>query len=116
MNNQAYPVLWRKNLEIAYFEQEPGKKQGNWELDLNQNRLYWSKDQYQLYGYEPGELTLNDEFFILKTTHISDLKRISGIVAEAISNKLQYNFKRRILKKNGRIGFAETHALIIRSI
>jgi hypothetical protein len=107
---------WRKNLELAYFERQPDLQQGTWEYDLHSHQLYWSKDQYSIYGYEPGELSLNDEFFILKTTHVSDVRRISGIVDDAIKKHCQYNFKRRIIKNGGKLGFVETKAIIIRSV
>ncbi len=88
---------------------------GNWELDLKVNHLYWSPDQYKLYGYEPKELVLNDEYFIINTTHPSDIERITSIINEALRKHKDYNFKRRIIKKDGTLGFVETRARIIRS-
>lgn len=91
------------------------KKQGNWELDLKINQLYWSPGQYRVYGYEPNELVLNDEYFIINTTHPSDIERITSIINEALRKQEGYEFKRRIIKKNGALGFVETRATIIRS-
>lgn len=88
---------------------------GIWELDLIEKKLHWSDFQYTLYGYQPGEIALNDDFFLIKTTHLSEVKRISEIIKEALNNTNSYNFKRRILKKDGSIGFVETKAKILRS-
>ena len=90
-------------------------KPGDWELDLSTNELFWSDEQYRIYGYEPGEIAINDDFFILKTTHPSDIHRIKSIVDDAIKKSLQYTFKRRILKKDGSIGYARTRAEIVRT-
>lgn len=90
-------------------------QQGNWELDMRSNTLTWDEGLYKLYGYEPGEIYLNDEFFILKTTHQSDISRITGIVKYALKNQEQYNFRKRIIKRSGKLGFAETHARIFRN-
>lgn len=88
---------------------------GIWELDLNSNKLSWSENQYKIYGYKANEILLNDEFFLLKTTHASDVERIKKIINRALKEHDSYNFKRRIIKKNGKIGVAETRAKIIRS-
>ncbi|PBQ30313.1 hypothetical protein CNR22_00570 [Sphingobacteriaceae bacterium] len=91
------------------------QKKGNWELDLKQNNLSWSPEQFSLYGYEPNELILNDEYFIINTTHPSDIERITATINEALRKSDGYAFKRRIIKKNGSLGFVETQAKIIRS-
>lgn len=88
---------------------------GHWELDLKTNHLLWSDYQYKIYGYLPYEINLNTEFFILKTTHYSEINRITEIINNALEKHEGYNFKRRIVRKNGSIGFVETHAKIIRS-
>src|SRR3954469_8281405 len=77
---------------------------GKWELDLTDKQLRWSEDQYKIYGYLPGEINLDQEFFLLRTTHISDISRVTGIIDEAIKSQYEYNFRRRILKKGGRVG------------
>ncbi len=88
---------------------------GLWEYDFKLNKLLWSDDQFRLYGYNPGEIELNEEYFLKKTTHESDFVYISNIISNALINEEGYCFKRRIIKKDGRIGFVKTHAEIIRS-
>lgn len=98
--------------EPALFTSE--QKQGHWELDLK-NNLSWSPEQFRIYGYEPDELILNEKYFIINTTHPSDIERITATINEALRKHEQYHFKRRIIKKNGSLGFVKTHAKIIRS-
>ncbi len=105
--NRLKNAFYNKPLKIV--------NQGHWELDLKSNHLAWSSCQYSIYGYEPNEINLNDEFFILKTTHCSEINRVTKIINDALKGHEGYNFKRRIIRKNGSIGFAETHAKIFRS-
>lgn len=109
-------VGWKKQFEVSYFEVSKAVVQGNWELDLTTKQLYWSPDQFRLYGYEPNEITLDVEFFLLKTTHNSEVKRINKIIEDAVKSQNGYHFKSRIVKKDGRLGFAETNAIIIRGV
>lgn len=89
-------------------------KEGNWELNVKSKELSWSSNQYKIYGFEPGELDISSEYFLLKTTHASDVKRIAKIIDDSLKNHNEYNFRRRIVKKDGSIGYAETHAKIVR--
>jgi RNA polymerase sigma factor (sigma-70 family) len=89
---------------------------GNWNLDIESGKLSWSDQQYKIYGYEPFEVSITEDFFIVRTTHPSDLKRIKKIIDTAVKgNSSLYNFKRRILKKDGTIGLASTVAQIVRT-
>ncbi len=118
----CYNMRTQKNLlespaefENSYPAMLLKEQKGNWELDLNSRKLFWSPCQYKIYGYEPNEFNVNEDFFILKTTHVSELDRITKIIDEALKNDNEYSFKRHIIKKNGSLGFVETHAKILRS-
>lgn len=89
-------------------------KEGNWELNVKTKELSWSPNQYKIYGFEPGEVDINSDYFLLKTTHASDVKRIAKIIDDSLKNHHEYNFKRRIVKKDGSIGYAQTQAKILR--
>lgn len=90
-------------------------QRGSWELNLITNQLIWDARQFKIYGYEPDEVSINEEFFLLNTTHASDISRVTGIVKDALRNHEGYCFRRRIIKRNGTLGFAETHARIFRT-
>lgn len=90
-------------------------QQGSWEMDLHAHQLSWSAGQFRLYGYNPDELKLNDNYFIVNTTHPSDIFRVTRIIDLALKSHEGYHFKRRIIKKSGQFGFVQTQAKIIRS-
>lgn len=91
------------------------KNTGNWEMDLRNNHLYWSPEQYRIYGYQPNEVSLDNNYFLLHTTHPSDLQRINAILERSIKSETGYRFERRIVRKDGSFGFVRTEARIIRS-
>ena len=88
---------------------------GEWELDMKKEFLYWSPNQYKVYGYEPNEIEINQDFFMIKTTHLSEIERVNEIINDALKNHNGYSFQRQIIKKGGKLGFAETRAVIVRS-
>ena len=104
-------IATSRNLFDTAFYNMPLEVQnkGHWELDLQSNHLLWSDYQYKIYGYKPHEININDGFFILKTTHCSEVNRITKIINDALKEHEGYNFKRRIIRKNGSIGFVETN-------
>ncbi|MBA3665777.1 MAG: sigma-70 family RNA polymerase sigma factor [Bacteroidetes bacterium] len=87
---------------------------GNWHYDLITKRLTWSGRQFEIYGFNPGSVAINSDFFIFKTTHYTEIDRVNGIISRAMQSENSYNFRRRIIRNNGRIGFAETQAVILR--
>lgn len=107
-------MLSHKLPTVKEASNESYQKEGNWELNVKSKELIWSANQYKIYGFEPGELDINSEYFLLKTTHASDVKRIAKIIDDSLKNHNEYKFRRRIVKKDGSIGYAETHAKIVR--
>ncbi len=102
------------NLNSSFSSLKMEEEKGTWELDINTRQLVWSPNQYKIYGYEPNEFNITEEFFILKTTHAADVDRIFKIVRDALKKANAYNFKRRIIRKDGSLGFVETQARILR--
>ncbi|MES2593640.1 MAG: sigma-70 family RNA polymerase sigma factor [Bacteroidota bacterium] len=88
---------------------------GNWQFDLINQKLFWSGRQFEIYGYKPGSVRIDPEYFISKTTHYTEVDRIKSIIEKAMLSGDEYNFRRRIIKGDGRIGFVETQAQIFRS-
>jgi PAS domain S-box-containing protein len=75
---------------------------GSWDRDLQKNKIYWSDEQYRIWGYEPGEVAPSHE---LVRSHIypDDLK-IYDKAHETISyRKDPYDLEYRIIRKDGAI-------------
>jgi RNA polymerase sigma-70 factor (ECF subfamily) len=87
---------------------------GSWELNIQTQNLSWSPEQHLIYGFQPGEVNLNENYFLRNTTHPNDVDRVQGIINNALADGKEYNFKRLIIKKDGSLGLVETLARIIR--
>jgi PAS domain S-box-containing protein len=79
---------------------------GSWELDLaesnqmNENTLTWSDETYRIFGYEPGEVKLNNELFF---SHVpeNDQTHIRSAFQKSIETGIPYNIEHRIISRNG---------------
>lgn len=87
---------------------------GRWEYEILTQKLYWNSEQFLIYGYIPNQEYINPEFFLQKTTHHSDLRRVENIINSALEKEEGYNFVRKTVRRDGSIGLAETIAKIIR--
>jgi len=75
---------------------------GSWDRDLEKNKLYWSDEQYRIWGYEPGEVTPSHE---LARSHIypDDLKIFDKAHETTFYRKDPYDLEYRIIRKDGAI-------------
>jgi PAS domain S-box-containing protein len=76
-----------------------------WERDLQRNELFWSDEQFRMYGYEPCG-GLNKREIIKKHIHPEDLERVHRIGKEALRGSLPYDIRFRFTTAQGqeRIG------------
>jgi len=73
---------------------------GSWDEDLEKNILYWSDEQYRIWGYEPGEVTPTREL-VRSHIHPDDLKIFDQAYEAALYRKEPYDVEYRIICKDG---------------
>ena len=75
---------------------------GSWDRDLQKNEIYWSDEQYRIWGYEPGEVAPSHE---LVRSHIypDDLKIYDKAHETIFYRKDPYDLEYRIIRKDGAI-------------
>ena len=75
---------------------------GSWDRDLQKNEIYWSDEQYRIWGYEPGEVATSHE---LVRSHIypDDLKIYDKAHETIFYRKDPYDLEYRIIRKDGAI-------------
>jgi PAS domain S-box-containing protein len=73
---------------------------GSWDRNLQEDKLYWSDEQYRIWGYEPGEVAPSHE---LVKSHIypDDLKIFEKAHETAFYRKDPYDIEYRIIRKDG---------------
>jgi len=75
-------------------------KLGSWELELEENTLYWSDEVYRIFGIQPQQFKATYEAF-LDRVHPDDRKAVSKAYEESLEkNQDQYEIEHRIIRKD----------------
>ncbi|TAL61999.1 MAG: PAS domain S-box protein, partial [Bacteroidetes bacterium] len=77
---------------------------GNWELNLNNNRLYWSDEIYRIFEIDKHAFGATYEAF-LNSIHPEDRDYVNKAYSDSLRNKLPYAIEHRLLMQDGRIKF-----------
>jgi PAS domain S-box-containing protein/putative nucleotidyltransferase with HDIG domain len=74
---------------------------GSWELDLVKNDLWWSDENYCIFGVEPGGGNTYETF--LETVHPDDRDFVNKTYQDSVKNKTAYSIDHRLLLKDGTV-------------
>ena len=75
---------------------------GNWEIDLKNNRLFWSEEIYKIFGLNPQEFEPSYESF-LELVHPEDREKVEKAYNSSIEkNKDKYEIEHRIIKQDNK--------------
>ncbi|MEK5382213.1 EAL domain-containing protein [Niallia sp. FSL W8-0635] len=85
---------------------------GSWEYDILEDKWYWSKQQYKIYGLQPDEIvpTLGK---ILQFIHPKDCERFEQTYRNAIKLKQDFKHEYRIRRKDGAIQYVIEEAKVM---
>ncbi len=90
---------------------------GAWEIDisnhadLNANSLHWSDEVYRVFGYEPGQVQVTNDFFY-ERVHPADRQKITDALTGAIEKQHPYSIEHRIVCPDGTERIVAEHAVI----
>ncbi|MFN6946361.1 MAG: ATP-binding protein [Cytophagaceae bacterium] len=84
---------------------------GSYEWDVVSKSYIWSDNHYRIYGYEPGEVEITDEFSI-NLVHPEDREYISKIFYAATDN---FNYQFRYIRRDRSEGIAFGKGKIIKN-
>jgi PAS domain S-box-containing protein len=90
--------LIRKN-EARLLEAQRVGHVGNWDWNITTNELYWSGENYRIYGLSP-EVRPSVETF-LETVDPVDLEFVKQSIDAALSGKKPYDIDMRIIRPDG---------------
>lgn len=104
-------ITERKTTEIQLREQKTKLKQaqeiakvGNWELDIINDKLYWSDEIYKMFELDPGEFEATYEAF-LDRIHPDDRDKVDKAYQDSLRHMKPYNIDHRLLLKNNKVKF-----------
>ncbi len=79
---------------------------GSWELDVAENRLWWSDEVFRIFGLSPREIQPSYERF-LAAIHPEDREPVDQAYKESLQTGEAYEIIHRLQLPNGRIKYVE---------
>lgn len=77
---------------------------GSWELDIKNNALTWSDENYRIFETTKSESTASYEAF-LGMIHPDDRDYVNKAYSESVRNHTPYNIEHRLVMNDGRVKF-----------
>ncbi|NWF37867.1 PAS domain S-box protein [Mariprofundus sp. NF] len=78
---------------------------GHWELDLTNNNLFWSNENYYIFGVEPGEVNTYETF--LERVHPDDLDFVNSAYTTSVESRTEYDIEHRLLMLDGTVKWVQ---------
>jgi PAS domain S-box len=88
-------------IKWMYEEQQKTFHLGTWEWDIQNNKAYWSKEAYRIYGIDPG--TEMNYRIAARHRHPDDFLSLEKALRDAVINKKPYHTNYRIIRADGEI-------------
>jgi PAS domain S-box-containing protein len=108
-------ITERKKAEMAIKESEARLTEaqrvahiGNWEWKPKTNELYWSDENYRIFGLNPDISPSLDTFFNI--IHPEDLESVKKNIDDALNKIKSYSLDIRIIKLDGSQGYVHAMA------
>jgi len=79
---------------------------GNWELDLQTNRLLWSDEIFRIFEVDQAQLSASYEVF-LNTVHPDDRALVNDAYTKSVQNRSPYEIVHRLQMPDGRIKYVQ---------
>lgn len=74
---------------------------GSWELDLVKDKLWWSDENFRIFGAEPGTCNTYETF--LGTVHPDDRDFVNQAYTDSVKNRTRYDIEHRLLMPDGSV-------------
>lgn len=81
---------------------------GSWELDQEQNILFWSDEIYHIFEIDPLAFGASYDAF-LAIVHPEDRQLVDSSYTESVKNRTPYDLEHRLLFPDGRIKYVREH-------
>ncbi len=95
---EAYESI--KESEERLIEAQRIAHLGNWDWNIEKDKLYWSDEIYRIFGFAPQEFGANYNAF-MGGVHPDDRNFVNKAVNDALNNIKPYNIDHRVLHPDG---------------
>ena len=77
-------------------------KLGFWEFDVKNDKLYWSKEIYEIFNLDPNKFKPSYLNFV-NIVHPDDRRKVNEAYKQSLKNKKNYSIEHRLLTKDNTI-------------
>jgi len=77
-------------------------KLGFWEFDVKNDKLYWSKEIYEIFNLDPNKFKPSYLNFV-NIVHPDDRRKVNEAYKQSLKNKKNYSIEHRLLTKDNKI-------------
>jgi PAS domain S-box-containing protein len=83
-------------------------KIGNWELDLSENKLFWSDEIYTIFELDKERFEATYEAF-LDVIHPDDRTMVQQAYENSLNTQTPYSIEHRLIMKSGKVKYVKEH-------
>lgn len=103
-----------KNLAISeqrFIEAQEMAKFGNWEIDIVNNAMKWTKEVYRIFGFQPNSMSpsLSD---YLGYVHIEDKEKVENFFEDVVKSGQLHQLEHRIIIEGHIIKYVSVQARV----
>ncbi|MFB6131494.1 MAG: PAS domain-containing protein [Salinigranum sp.] len=102
-----------KEREASLARSQQIANMGNWDWDLDSDRLYWSDQIYRIFGVDPETFEATYDAF-LDFVHPEDRSDVRNAVDAALSGRSPYDVAHRIVRSDGEVRVVRERAEVTR--
>ncbi len=100
LRKQAEEIIRNKTNQLI--EAQELAHIGSWEWDVRHDRIEWSDELFRIFGLEPQEFVATYESY-LNYIHEDDRELVNGIVTQALSDRMPFQFFHKVLRRDGSV-------------
>ncbi|NJN69057.1 MAG: PAS domain-containing protein [Nitrospira sp.] len=86
---------------------------GSWDWDIDSGNVWWSDEQYRLFGYEPETIAVTHDTF-LRALHSDDYGHVRDAINSALAGRALFDVECRIVRPNGEIRAIHCRGKVLR--
>ncbi|MGI9069272.1 MAG: PAS domain S-box protein [Pyrinomonadaceae bacterium] len=101
-----------KTNEMQLTEAQTIAKLGNWEWDVQANKVRWSDGLYHIFGLQPQEFDATYEAY-LSYIHPDERKLVEREVQNALDTKVFASYDHRVIRSNGTVRAIQASGKVI---
>ncbi|MDH4079465.1 MAG: PAS domain S-box protein [Nitrospira sp.] len=86
---------------------------GSWDWDIDSGNVWWSDEQYRLFGHEPGTIPATHDTF-LRAVYPDDRGYVQGAIDAALAGRARFDMECRIVRSNGEVRVVNCRGEVLR--